>query len=438
MKSANDHPEIERFLDAVCRQVRAKTLHVQIKEELATHLQELVEENRAGGMNEAEAVHAAVSRMGEPARIGRELDRAHRPRTDWILIAFIAGLTALGLLALYNFQMQGSGPARYVNFFEKKTIFTGIGALLMVVFWVIDYEKIKKLSGYLFGSGVLLLIGVHEFGHSMNGQTAWFEIGPFGIYAPIVSILLFVVGLAGIKPLREQDWKGGLLLIAYRGIMPVLLLLKVNVVTMAVLYALVFIVYLGLTKKHAWQVVAYTSSGVLLVVWTLLNSHYGFMRAFGFLNRFDDPGGGDYMVTQSLNAMQSAGWWGNGDSNVRIPSVQAEGFLPYFISYFGWAAGILLIAVILGFIVKTVKSAASVRDDYGKLLFAGIASFFAIQYAWGIAMVFGFAPFVGISLPFLSYGGTDQIVQFAAIGLVLGIYRRRDMVAVSKPAQRNK
>jgi cell division protein FtsW (lipid II flippase) len=113
-----------------------------------------------------------------------------------------------------------------------------------------------------------------------------------------------------------------------------------------------------------------------------------------------------------------------------VPYPYSEGFLPSFIYAFGWAAGLVVLTLILGFIGKNMITTAHMKEEYGKLLFAGIGSMFVIQYVWAVAMIFGYAPFVGISMPFVSYDGTDQVIQFAAIGLLLSAYRRKNMVAL--------
>lgn len=200
---------------------------------------------------------------------------------------------------------------------------------------------------------------------------------------------------------------------------------------MAAVYSLIFIFYLWLTKRYAWQVITFVASSVLLMVYALTNKNYMFSRTFGFLNRTDDPNGGDYMLTRFLDAMQSADWWGKGEfPNKFIPYAQSEGFLPSFIYNFGWVAGAVVLLLIIGFIGKIVIASTKIKDGYGKLVFASIGALFALQFIWAVAMIFGYAPLVGITLPFVSYGGTDQIIQLAAMGLLLGIYRRRDMVPV--------
>jgi hypothetical protein len=120
MIRTDTHPEFDQFLDSVCRHVRAKQLHGDIKDELVAHLDELVEENLDSGKSEKEAVNLAVARMGEPEQIGRELDHTHRPRTDWGMLLLIAILSGLGLLAMYNVQMTSTGPFSYSHLFENK------------------------------------------------------------------------------------------------------------------------------------------------------------------------------------------------------------------------------------------------------------------------------------------------------------------------------
>ncbi|MGM0883760.1 MAG: FtsW/RodA/SpoVE family cell cycle protein [Bacillota bacterium] len=430
MTNIGNYPEIVLFLDSVCGQVRAKKLHYDIREELSAHLEELVKENLNNGMTEKEAVDLAVSRMGEPYQIGRQLDHTHRPKTDWFMIVLVALLSGVGLLAMYSLQTYGTGPASYMDYFDRKMVFIGIGAVLMAILWACDYQKIKKYSEYIFGFGVLLLIWVNFFGTHVNGQTAWYAFGAFGFYIPTVSILMMIVGFAGIKPLREHDLKGSILLIGYRGILPILLLMKINVITMALLYSLIFIFYLWLTKRYAWQVIAFVGSSVLLMVYAFISKNDMYSRAFGFLNQTDDPYGSDYMITRSLDTMKTAGWWGKGEFPMTIRYPQSDGFLPSFINYFGWVAGAVVLLLIMGFIGKSVITSTKIKDGYGKLLFASIGALFALQFIWAVAMIFGYAPLVGITLPFLSYGGTDQIIHLAAMGLLLGIYRRRDMVPV--------
>jgi cell division protein FtsW (lipid II flippase) len=128
-------------------------------------------------------------------------------------------------------------------------------------------------------------------------------------YIPTICIFALIVGFAGSKSLRECDWKRSILLIAYRGILPMFLLMKINVVSLAAVYTAIFIVYLCFTRRKIWQVAAFVGGCVVVALYIVTNHYYMMSRLLGFLNRTDDPTGGDYMTTRSMDAMQSAGWW---------------------------------------------------------------------------------------------------------------------------------
>ncbi|MFC5530156.1 FtsW/RodA/SpoVE family cell cycle protein [Cohnella yongneupensis] len=434
-KDNGNRSDFSQFLDSVCGHVRAKQLHPEIKDELTGHLEELVEEYIAEGKTEQEAIDAAISRMGEPHLIGRELDRTHRPRTDWVMLLLILLFTGIGLLAIYNVQTYASGSLGNSQLLERKIVFTVIGIAMMCALWAIDYQRIKKYSEYFFVAGLLLMAWVSQFAWQVNGQRTWLVVGSFSFYVPTVAIFAMIVGMAGIKPLKDRNWKESLLLIAYRGIVPIYLLMEMKTATMAAIYTVIFVVYLCLTSRFWWQAAAFAAGCVLFAGFMAINSPYGFVtrRALNFLNHWDDPRGSGYVINLSLDILRSAGWWGKGGlPKIIVPFPQSEGLLPNFIYAFGWAGGVIVIMLIVGFIGKIVITSIHLKDAYGKLLVAVLGSWFIIQFIWTVAMIFGYAPFVGISLPFISYGGTEQLIQFAAIGLMLGVYRRRNRIAASR------
>lgn len=428
MTSMHSHSEVRLFLDSVCSHVRAKKLHDEIKEELIGHLDEVIEENLANGMTEKEAVALAVSKMGEPSQIGIQLDYTHRPSTDWLMIALVTVLSVVGMLAMYSLRSYESSS--FTNFFVYKLMFVGIGIVCIIILWACDYQRIKKYSEYIFGFALILITGLEFFGTRINGQLAWYSVGTFLLYVPMLAIVLMIIGLAGVKPLKEHSWKGSMLFIAYRGVLPILLLMKLNLLTLSVVYAVIFIYYLWLTKRSAWQVIPFVVSGFLLAIYILLTSPHAVYRIMGFLNAKEDPDGSGYLIGKFTSMIQSAGWWGQGELTEQIPYAATEGLLPSFINYYGWVAGIIVLLIILFFISRIVKATSQIKEEYGKLLFAGIGALFVLQFVWSIVMVFGYAPIVGLSLPFIGYGLNDHIIQFATIGLLLSIYRRRNMVAV--------
>jgi len=421
------HPAIDHFLDAVCRHVRAKKLHLDIKEELLSHIENVAAQKLEQGLPYEEAVQTAVAGMGDAEQIGKQFDKVHRPHTDWGMLTIILLLCGAGIISMFSLESR-PGPI-YLNFlFEYKLILTGIGLAIMAAMWAFDYEKLKKYSEPIFASGVLLLLLTSLFGNKINGQTGWFEIGRITLYLPSLAAILMIVGLAGAVPAKSWTWKSTAVQVVYRGLLPLLLFIEKNVFTWAVIYLLVFVVHIWMTRRSLVQVAVIGIGGVGLMSGVIVNSYYLMQRVTAFISR-DDPAGNTYQLSKSLEALRSTGWLGKGfGAEVVLPGVQSESVHVYFIHSFGWISGLSLVLLIIVLLYKLLVSIHFIRDDFGKRLYAGMSAWIAIQFIWPMLMIFGYAPYVGLEIPFLSYGGTAGFIQFVAIGLLLSIYRRRDMV----------
>ncbi|NIK78513.1 cell division protein FtsW (lipid II flippase) [Paenibacillus castaneae] len=431
-----ENPEIKGFLNTVCQQVRAKKLHDEIKSELLCHIEEHVSDNLANGMSDEEAVKHAVSSMGDPKEIGRDLNKAHRPHTNWGLLFPLLLLSAAGLLTMASIQSSADQPG-YILFFERKLLYTFVGLACMAIFWVIDYEKLKKYSEHFFILGLILLLLGSWFGLQVNGQRSWLTVGGgFSLYVPTISIFAMLLGLAGAAPARNWNWNSTLAQLAYRGLLPIIFLAKLNVFIWIGIYAVIFMVHIWITRKSTLQAISMAISiGVVgvcsLMLTSIPSSNYLRSRIMSFFYSKTDSSNSDYMLTKSLEAMGTNNWWGHGiGANLRIPYVHSEGVLPYFIYCFGWIAGLSVLILIFGFIYRLISSVIFIKDEYGKRVTTSICVLFVIQFIWSVSMVFGLVPFGNLELPFLSYGGTSQIIHFAMVGLLLGIYRRRDMVPI--------
>ncbi|BBI34173.1 FtsW/RodA/SpoVE family cell cycle protein [Cohnella abietis] len=427
MKSVKEQALVHRFLDTVCRQIRARELHMEIKEELTAHLEEQVDNHIANGVPEKEALELAIANMGEPKRIGKGLNKAHRPRTDWVMLLLIVLLSAGGILAMYSINSSESNPMNAANLFEQKIALTVIGFVVMGLLWALDYRKIKKYSEILFALGIgFLMFGPSE-SNTMNGTSAWIPMGPLTLHIPTVAILLLMIGMAGIKPSRTWSWQVSLFQHIYRGLLPLILLAKMNTLIFGAVYLAIFIIQMWMIRRSLLQLtILGTGSLVLIGIFAARAKE----RMMGFLWPWNDPHGAGYMLLRARDAMQAGGWWGQGlgATNRTLPFIYNEGMFPYFIYCFGWIAGIAVLIIIFSFIWKAMVTTSGLKEDYGKRLSAAIGTLFAIQFIWSVMMIFGYAPFVGLTLPFLSYGGTSVVFPYALIGILLGIYRRRDMI----------
>ncbi len=263
----------------------------------------------------------------------------------------------------------------------------------------------------------------------INYIKVYLVIGPFTINVLYSSVILFLLALAGMKPIKEMNWIHSILHTFYRGVFPLLLFTYIgNSVLYGVIYAAGYMLMMWLTKRNVKQFAIVTIIPTVALLYFTM-PHFSILKER--LMTFLEPiGSHAYFQVKSLEAIQSAEWFGQGfaSSNPGLGYVQSDSLFPYLIYCFGWIFGlitIILIGLFLGYIVKILSQ---VKESYGRQLIFVVLFFFAIRFAWPILMSFGFLPFVGMELPFIGYGGTNQWIDLSAIGLVLSIYRRKNMI----------
>jgi cell division protein FtsW (lipid II flippase) len=137
-----------------------------------------------------------------------------------------------------------------------------------------------------------------------------------------------------------------------------------------------------------------------------------------------------YSILKKLN--EGAKWIGDSETvsilNGGFPNPFDEGILITIVSSYGKLVGILLVMIIAYIILKMFSAASKIKDLYGKMLSFAIATLFAVQFTSNILMNLGYLPFINMNLPFVSYGGVSMIFDMAFMGLLLGIYRRKDII----------
>ncbi|HYF80267.1 MAG TPA: FtsW/RodA/SpoVE family cell cycle protein [Symbiobacteriaceae bacterium] len=410
--------QVKPFLDAVCEQVRCREVHEEIRLELGGHLEELVEMHVAAGLSEADAVSRALADMGDPLLIGQQLNQTHRPRTEWGLLAAALCLAMLGIWAMYAVDASGSG----MNFFGVKLTWSAVGLALGAGLFFLDYRRLHPYSGVLYGAtlaGTVLLV---LYGPWVNGQ-------PLGIgHTPI----LFALALAGL--FATWDWRSPWALTKAVALFaaPALVYLKFSGMGAELLqFGASFTVLLVLSKPRRGQAEALAVLGLIGAGWALLRiwgTAYLRERLLYALNPFQDPMGAGYQAVQARLALQGAGWWGQGATAglERLPEVHSDFIFPYLVYTLGWAAGAAIFLLVAFFLGRMLLALRKVRDLYGSYLITGILTLFIFRFGWNLLMAVGLLPIAGVDLPFVSHG-MQGALQLALVGLVLGIFRRKDM-----------
>ncbi|MGH4123480.1 MAG: FtsW/RodA/SpoVE family cell cycle protein [Clostridium sp.] len=421
--------KINEYIDYVCSFVKYKEAHKEIKAELSSHIEDIVDEYTESGMSQEEAGIKAVSRMGDSDILGKQLNIAHSGTPDWITLILTIVLVNTGVILMYLMQYKSSyRSSDYL--FKHSVLYAAIGTIGIVLLYFFDYRKIQKYSNYIFIGMCLLFILSFFIGQSINGAS-FISVGNFTFNIKAISLYVFVIALAGI--FNNYDWKKKMNLIkatGYLGI-PMFFMFSAQGLSYCGMYFIAFIVLAlksNMKKRYAIYIVAFNTFCVLFYSWLEI---YRMLRFLVFLDPFSDPEGAGYLGVQMYKITHTSGILGHGFSAneklLRVPELQSDFVFNYIVHTFGWLGAAVIITLIISFIYRMLHISKYVRDNYGRLLISGLISIFIVQFAANILMNVNLFPIIGIALPFISYGGSLGIINMLSVGVIMSVYRRRSL-----------
>ncbi|MEK8130965.1 FtsW/RodA/SpoVE family cell cycle protein [Paenibacillus filicis] len=427
-----DHEDVREFLNRVCSEIRSREAHPQIRLELMSHLESLAEEKEQAGESREEALAWAVAQMGDPRLIGKDLHRIHRPKLEWGLLTAILAFVALGLIAMYAYDasmLANSKQTVNSQFFIYKVAMAGIGLAVMGGLTFFSYHKFQALTWWLYGLLIIGLCLVALFGNQVNGSRQYLSFGPLYIQWASISPLLFVVVAAGCLP-RWYAARSFFMARSFALFLPVGLLLSICSAMPALLLTMVgYLIIIGSVTKRWKTLLVLVSASILAISSFLL--WYAPSRLQAFLSPEKDPNGASYVYMKIAELQRTSGWFGQGFGTAlpSLPNMYSEFIFTFLIYCFGWLAGILFALAALYLVSRFRHSFIQVRDPFGRHLVLGLSSIIVFQFAYNLLMSIGLLPYIGLSLPFVSYGLYPMLYEMAAVGLILSIYRRKDLMS---------
>ncbi|MED1950170.1 FtsW/RodA/SpoVE family cell cycle protein [Brevibacillus centrosporus] len=427
------HAQIDEYIRQVCSQIKSKEVHEAISRELEGHFADRIEDYRSEGMSEADAVDRAILQMGDPLLIGKELHHTHKPRVEWSLLGMIAGLTGLGLLTLYSLLDSQSLAASQ---FQRQILFLILGAVVLVGLLFTDYRRLLPYCKHLYTATLLLMLCSLFMGKKVNGSIIYLDVGFIGIDLLSLSPFLLLLSAAGL--FSQWKWEGWKTFATALALFLVPLLIYISVARL--FSGLLFVAGFGalmfslqMNPKHVWAFVSVIVALLLGGVGLLLAKPYSINRLLAFLDPYKDPLGAGYQTVQSIEAIRSAGWWGHGFGAqlAELPVTESDFVFAYLVYSFGWIVGgaVLLIGIVL--LYRIQRAMGQVKDRFGSLLIRGLMAVFFVPFFWSILMALGIVPIFSVSLPFISYGGTQFVLQMAVFGIILSVYRRKDIAVLA-------
>ncbi|MFQ3178756.1 MAG: cell division protein FtsW [Pseudoalteromonas tetraodonis] len=318
------------------------------------------------------------------------------------------------------------------HFTIRHGIFLGLSFCLFCISTQVPMSWWKKANPYLLLIGLVLLLVVLIVGREVNGSTRWIPVGPFNIQASELAKLFFFSYIAGYLVRKrsevQENIKGFAKPIAVFAVYAALILMQPDLGTVVVMFVTT-VGLLFLAGAKLWQFFALILTGIALVVGLIVLEPYRMARVVGFLEPWDDPFGKGYQLVQSLMAYSQGDWFGQGLGN----SVQKLQYLPEAHTDFIFAViaeelgfmGVLSILMVLGTLVFRAlligQNALKNGKEYEGYLALAIGIWFAFQTMVNVGASAGILPTKGLTLPFISYGGSSLLMMTIATGILLRV-----------------
>ncbi len=356
-----------------------------------------------------------------------------RRRLDFILLFTTLALVGIGIVMVYSTSaiIAGDRFGDPYYFLKRQALYAAIGFALMILMMFVPYGLLKRLAYPILIFSILLLIAVliPGIGHRAGGAMRWLKIQSFSFQPAEFAKLGLVVFLAYLLAKKEEKIRS----FSFGFLPPVLLSGLVVALVMkepdfGAAFFLTVMVFLLLFVSGAR--VIYIAGAVLIAVpvadYFLTNVAYRYKRLMSFIRPWEDPTGTSFQIIQSFLSFGSGGLFGLGLGEGR----QKLFFLPaphtdFIFSVVGEELGLVgAIGVVLLFFILTLRGiqiGLSVGERFGAYLALGITLMISLQAVINMGVVLGLLPTKGLTLPFISYGGTSLIANLAGVGMLLNL-----------------
>ena len=320
------------------------------------------------------------------------------------------------------------------KFVKAQGIFFLAGIVLMNALLKIDYSVYQKHANKILGICFLLLVLVliPGIGTVRNGSRSWFGLGGFGIqpseFAKIGLIIYVSKYLANHRKEMRDIKKGVLPILMVIGVFFLLIMLEPDFGTaMVIVLTLVCMIFVSGVKVSFFVKVGFM--GLLGIVGLILVAPYRMARIVSFLNPWTDPLGSGFQIIQSLYAIGPGGLLGQGFLNSHqkhfyLPEPQTDFIFSIISEEFGFLGVLIVVSFFFFLFYRSLKISMRTEDAFGKYLSFGLAFGILIQAVLNLCVVVGLSPVTGVTLPFLSYGGSSLLVSMVSMGIILNISKK--------------
>lgn len=345
---------------------------------------------------------------------------------DWLLICATLPILAAGLISMYSFVGEN-------NFFTKQIIWIGVAFVGLLVLSVLDLRTLRRTNTILalYLAFIALLSALFVVGSVFKGARGWFDLGFLAFQPADVMKLVLILVLAKYFSRRHIEiahYKHILISGVYALLPFVLVLIQPDFGSAIILLMIWFgmTIISGISKKHLFVVFG-VGTLVLILLWSFMLQPYQKQRIKTFINPLTDIRGAGYNAYQSTIAVGSGELFGKGigygtQSRLKfLPEYQTDFIFASFAEEWGFG-GVFLLLLCFGIVVWRILANAIVGATNFETLYAmGLAIFFMTQLVVHVGMNMGLLPVTGQTLPFMSYGGSHLVTEFAGLGILMGM-----------------
>ena len=353
-----------------------------------------------------------------------------------LLLLAVVLISLFGALMIYSSsyvwaEYKFNDPFKYL---KSQGIFLILGYIIMYIVSKYPYQNYKKLSNIIFGIclAMLALVLIPGIGTVRNGSRSWFGLGGFGIQPSEFTKLGLIIFASKYLSNNEKNLKD-----IKKGVFPILgvLLLVFGLIMLepdfgtGVVIVMTIIVLLFVSGVKMNFFIKVGVLGLIGAVVLIIIAPYRMQRIISFLNPWSDPLGSGFQIIQSLYAIGPGGLLGLGLGNsiqkhFYLPEPQTDFIFSIISEEFGFMGVLIVSTLFIIIITSGFKIAMNCEDKFGKYLAFGITFGLAFQTLLNLMVVTGLIPVTGVTLPFLSYGGSSLLISLISMGVLFNISKQ--------------
>ena len=358
-----------------------------------------------------------------------------QPPIDLLILVLTIALTIIGLIFVLSssFVLANHRFNDPFYFFKRQLLFANIGFIGMIAISKINYKAYKKYATtFLIVSFIMLaLVLVPGIGMVRGGARSWIGIGAFSLQPSEfmkLSLIIFLAKFMANNPDEAKTVKQGIL--PLMGIVLVvfgLIMLQPDFGSGMVIVAsgLLMLFLCGVPFKYFLYLIG---AGLIGIAGLIASAPYRLERITSYLDPLAEPRGAGFQILQSLYAITPGGLLGHGIGNsiqkhFYLPEPQTDFIFAIIAEEIGFIGSAFVLILFICFFLRLAHIALKINDLFAKYVVLGITSTLCVQVMINVGVVIGLLPVTGITLPFMSYGGSSLTITLLSIGIILNISR---------------